>query len=336
MWEDNIVFGDTLCANFVQVLRINNKIVLPEYLVLVLSTIHTKNIVRYHIKQTTGIQNLSFNSYLNEYIPIPTIAEQKTIVAYLDRETEHIDHIVALLTKQRKRYDQLKRALISEVIAKGLPHHDPTTFRTFRLKSLGNITSAGVDKKVNEDDQAILMLNYLDIYKSKTFSIESNEGFMEVTATQTQIENKDVKRGDVFFTPSSETIEDIGVSAVILNDLPNTVYSYHIVRFRPYHQNLLVAEFCKYLFNNESVQLYMSSNAKGTTRKILNIKVFENLTIALPTLAEQEEIVAYLDERCGRIDRLTAAIYRKIELLGTLKKSLIEEVVTGKRRVTNE
>lgn len=60
-----------------------------------------------------------------------------------------------------------------------------------------------------------------------------------------------------------------------------------------------------------------------------------SLPISLPPLEEQQEIVAYLDERCKRLDRLVEAIDRKIELLGSLKKSLIEEVVTGQRRITN-
>ena len=268
-------------------------------------------------------------------IALPPLTEQRAIADYLDGETARIDSIVERLTAQRTRYEQLKRSLISEVITKGLPHHDPATFRSLRLKDTGEITSAGVDKKINPNEQEVYMLNYLDVYKSKTYAIDSTDGFMVVTANENQIADKNVLRGDVFFTPSSETIEDIGVSIVILNDLLNTVYSYHIVRFRPFHfMKLLNIEYCKYLFNNESVQYYMSQNSKGTTRKILNMNVIENLPIALPTLTEQKEIVDYLDERCGRIDRIVEAIGRKIELLEALRKSIIEEVVTGKRAVS--
>ena len=61
-----------------------------------------------------------------------------------------------------------------------------------------------------------------------------------------------------------------------------------------------------------------------------------NIEIALPPIAEQREIAAYLDEKCSKIDAIVDKIGTQIERLKKLKRSLINEVVTGRRAVTSD
>ena len=90
-----------------------------------------------------------------------------------------------------------------------------------------------------------------------------------------------VRRGDLIFTPSSETIVDIGLSAVVDDELLETVYSYHVLRF----QFLTRTEhgYKKYLCNNDFVLNQFSKKAKGTTRQILVRDDFNTIKVVCPS-----------------------------------------------------
>jgi type I restriction enzyme S subunit len=102
----------------------------------------------------------------------------------------------------------------------------------------------------------------------------------------------------------------------------------------PYDPNMKHADiFKKYLFNNHTVQYYFSKSAKGTTRKILGLNYFYNLRVPIPPLKEQIKIANYLDEKTQKIDNITQTISKKIELLKEFRKTLINDVVTGRVKV---
>src|SRR5699024_10445193 len=95
------------------------------------------------------------------------------------------------------------------------------------------------------------------------------------TATDHQIKTNDVQIGDVFFTPSSETRDDIGHSAVVTEEIKNLVYSYHLIRFR-IHENVdFDIQFRAYCFNSQMILREMSRLATGSTRYTLSIDNFE-------------------------------------------------------------
>src|SRR5262249_35108776 len=99
-----------------------------------------------------------------------------------------------------------------------------------QLGDIGEISSAGVDKKSRPDEIPVRLINYLDVYrKDVIYSKDLNHW---VTAPMHQAKRCAVQKGDVFFTPSSETRDDIGISAVAMEDIPDAAYSYHIVRLR--------------------------------------------------------------------------------------------------------
>lgn len=120
-------------------------------------------------------------------------------------------------------------------------------WKTYQLGEIFQITSAGVDKKILEDEIKVHLLNYMDIYNNNIIN-NGTTNFI-TTASKNKILNCNILKGDVFLTPSSETREDIAHSAVATEDLINTVYSYHIMRLRPKIQiNIL---FSKYMFDND-------------------------------------------------------------------------------------
>lgn len=209
----------------------------------------------------------------------------------------------------------------------------PEHWIVIRLKDVGQIETSSVDKKIVEGEELIKLVNYSDVYNNSLKEIWNNEGYMSVSANPKQISDKKLIEGDVLFTPSSETMEDIGVSAVVMEDLEQTLYSYHLLRVR-FSKNINKS-YKKYLFNNYFVQYYFSENSKGTTRQILGLNVFENLRIYItPDINEQEEIANFLDDKLYRIDEIKENIDSQIETLKEFRKTLINDVVTGKVKVT--
>ena len=73
----------------------------------------------------------------------------------------------------------------------------------------------------------------MNVYKHENISNASTKDLMTVSANETQLNSSNLRKGDILFTPSSETPDDIGHSVVIFEDLRDTLYSYHLMRFRP-------------------------------------------------------------------------------------------------------
>ncbi|MDN3655409.1 restriction endonuclease subunit S [Ferruginibacter paludis] len=278
--------------------------------------------------------------------PVPPIQEQNSIAVYLNKKSTAIDRKISLLEVKISHYKELSRKLINNIVRKGLQKDIPLKesgiecigkipehWIVERLKALGDIETSSVNKKIEGDEVLVRLVNYTDVYGNANKEIWNDENYMVVSANKLQQQYKKLKKGDVLFTPSSETIEDIGVSAVVMEDLKNTLYSYHILRLK--FKKEIHLNFKKYLFNNDFVQEYFSKSATGTTRKILGLNTFYNLTIVFPPSQEEQiKIASYLDTKTQMIDKITMNIARQIEGLKELRKSLINDVATGKLKVT--
>lgn len=276
---------------------------------------------------------------------IPNKNTQIQIANFLDTKTHAIDKKINLITQKANYYKEYRKSLINETVCKGLDKNVrlkdsgidwigqiPEHWDIIRLKSLGNIETSSVNKKIEENEDLVKLVNYTDVYGNSKKEIWNDDNYMIVSANVKQSQSKFLKKGDVLFTPSSETIEDIGVSAVVMENLDNTLYSYHLLRLR-FSKNVFL-NFKKYLFNNDFVQNYFSRSATGTTRKILGLSAYNNLLVIMPpTLKEQQEIANYLDQKTQIIDEIVSNINTQISTLKELRKTLINDAVTGKIKV---
>lgn len=191
----------------------------------------------------------------------------------------------------------------------------PSDWECIRLGMLGDFSSSGIDKKSNEDETPVRMVNYTDIIQSrKYYPIQTGEKeYMRVTTPQSKFEEHKLERGDMVFIPSSETHEDLGYSSLIDFDEEDIVYSYHILRYKT--KKPVFHYYKKYLINHHSVLNQFSSECKGTTRQIIGRDVFNNVRVVLPPISEQQQIVSFLDTKTSLIDSLIEKTQRKIELL---------------------
>lgn len=190
-----------------------------------------------------------------------------------------------------------------------------------RLVELGAFKSNGVDKIIREDEIPVNLLNYMDVHNRKKLDNKTTKTLMQVTAKSRQIIENDIQKGDVFFTPSSETADDIGRNMVIQHNLYNTVYSYHLMRFRPFINSfsLLYPNYC---FDIQNVRNQMRLVAQGVQRFVLSRSNFENIVINLPTINEQDKIASFLTN----LDNLIELNERKYEQLEKVKESLLDKM----------
>ena len=207
----------------------------------------------------------------------------------------------------------------------------PEHWETRRLGSLGHFSASGIDKHTVAGEPLVRMVNYVDIYKNTTSELHASRNYQVVSCPQWKKEIHGVKRGDLLFTPSSETPDEIGLSAVCMHDLADTIYSYHVIRFRP----ILAMDlrFKKYWCNNRSVLDQFSSCCKGTTRHILTRNDFRSIWVSVPPPPEQTAIGCFLDHADRRIRRYIRAKQKLIALLEDQKQAIIHQAVTGQTDV---
>ncbi|MEA5070350.1 MAG: N-6 DNA methylase [Petrimonas sp.] len=264
---------------------------------------------------------------------------------YMPETVESVDAIIDELIKLQNELKDEKFSF-NDVLTKGLnPDVElrnsevewlgeiPKHWEVKRVKEISKVESSGIDKKIVEGEELIKIVNYVDVYNNQRHELYNSDDYMVVSASVEKIKSKKLKKGDILITPSSETVEDIGVSSVVMEDLDETLFSYHILRIQ-FTQNIDI-NFKKYVFNNTFVQNYFSSVSTGTTRKILSLSKIYNLQIPIPPLPEQVAIAKHLDRQSEKIDRIVENINAQLGKLAQLKKSLINECVTGEREVEN-
>jgi type I restriction enzyme S subunit len=147
----------------------------------------------------------------------------------------------------------------------------------------------------------------MDVYKVD--QISKAHLSMNVTATPAQVRNCSILAGDLFFTPSSETVDDIGHAAVAIEDIPDGVYSYHLHRLRFINLNEINPNFIRHMFRTSFMQKQIRKNASGMTRFGLTKGKWEALVVPLPPLVVQNKIVSILD----RFNQLESELEAELE-----------------------
>lgn len=189
-------------------------------------------------------------------------------------------------------------------------------WKAFILSSIGYFRSNGVDKKIYKDEQIINLLNYTDVYNCRKITSNNCKELMKVSATKKQIIDCNIIKGDIFFTPSSETPDEIGYVMSIEETLPNTCYSYHLMRFRPF-DGKIYSSFANYCFSSNYLRKQMKFKAKGVQRFILSKPDFESLEAIMPSYEEQAILTSFFKS----VDNLIYESKKKIASLKQLKSA---------------
>lgn len=294
-------------------------------------------------KQSAGIAYPAVNTSQvgRVYMPIPPIPEQQAIAAFLDDRCRQIDGIVADLERQVEILRQYKKALITETVTKGLdkaaPMKDsgidwigniPTNWMVKNLRFLGAFQN-GISKDGDSFGTGYPFVSYGDAYNN--FILPTTvEGLVESTKNERRLYS--VQEGDVFFTRTSETIEEIGFASVCRKTIEDATFAGFLIRFRPTSQELLPG-FATYYFRADALRSYFVKEMMIVTRASLGQNLLKNLPMLLPPIEDQKVIADFLDHKCTEVDDLIAEKQKAAETMRQYKKSLIYEYVTGKKRV---
>lgn len=198
---------------------------------------------------------------------------------------------------------------------------------TRRLREIGEMCGAGADKLSKAGEKPVRLVNYMDVYRHHRITGELP--LQEVTATDHEITRYDLRLNDVLFTPSSETPDDIANAAVVGEDIPGAVYSYHLNRFRAHQPEAFDTDFLGYLFNSSQVQRYFWARASGLTRYTLNRSDFKNLPLFFPKNRKEQSAIS---TAIGSVDSAIAAARESIAKAERLQKALMQQLLTGRMR----
>jgi len=272
----------------------------------------------------SAINNLSPASVESLRFQMPPLAEQWAIAEALSDADALVESLDALIAKKR----DMKQAAMQQLLTgrTRLPGFKQIWERAC-LGDLGEISGAGVDKKIEAGELPVRLVNYLDVYRKSKLS--SSDLTQWVSARHDQLRRCEVRKGDVFFTPTSEVPGDICNSAVAIQDIPDAVYSYHLVRLRL--QDNWDLRFRAYAFGSKDFMDQATRAAEGSgTRYVVTLPRFRALSIRFPVdLLEQGAIGAVLSDMDSEIDALVAQ-REKAELV---KQGMMQELLSGRVRL---
>lgn len=277
----------------------------------------------------------------NYEVPFPTVEEQNAIVSIIQRKCTQIDALISNAQQQIEKLKAYKQNVITETVTKGLDPdvamkdsgYDfigmiPASWEICKLRHIGTPQN-GISKGGEFFGTGFPFVSYGDIYKNFTLP-EAVDGL--VNTTETERKQYSVERGDIFFTRTSETIEEVGFSCVCEKTISDATFAGFVIRVRPFNDKLLTG-FAKYYFRSSHHRFYLVKEMNLVTRASLSQGLLKSMPVLVPTKEEQQEISDYLDHKCSQIDKLIALKQQKIEKLQQYKKSLIYEYVAGKKGV---
>ena len=256
-------------------------------------------------------------------IPIPPLAEQRAIATALS----DMDALLAAQDQLIAKKRDIKQAVMQQLLTgkQRLPGFSGE-WEVKRLGEIGEIAGAGIDKKIRPNEVSVRLVNYLDVYRKDFITSQDLHHF--VTATPIQASRCRVRKGDVFFTPSSEVRDDIAHSAVAMENIPDAVYSYHVIRLRPSDDWDL--RFRAYAFKTKRFfdQAHMLCDGSGT-RYVISQGKFRAMTVLVPPIPEQSSIAAVLSDIDAEID----ALQQRRDKTQMLKQGMMQELLTGRTRL---
>ena len=270
-------------------------------------------------------------------VPVPNLSEQTAIAAYLDRQCTHIDNIIEKTKTSIEEYKKLKQAVITQAVTKGIRGNRemkdsgiewigeiPKSYTVMRIKNLGvfrNGLTYSPESQCSKEE-GTLVLRSSNIQNGKLELIDN-------VYVKTLIpDNLFVSKGDIIICSRNGSRNLIGKCAIIEKDIIASFGAFMMI-FR-----------CKsplyiyYVLNSDVFKYYLSSFLTSTINQLTG-SVFGNMKIVYCNdICEQQEIAAYLDQKCTEIDAIITKKQQFITEMENYKKSLIFECVTGKREVS--
>lgn len=289
-----------------------------------------------YMRLSTGLRvgqwDLSFDDFKNIPFLVPPLAEQERIVAFLDAQCAEIDAVLEKTRASIEEYKKLKQAVITQAVTKGIrgdrPMKDsgiewigeiPAEWDVLKLVAHTSMLTPMRDRPENLDGP----IPWVRIEDFEGKYIESSKAGLGVSMkTVKEMNLKVYPVGTILCTSSCI----MGKCAIVSRELVSNQRFIGIIPDRTTDKTYLY-----YLMTSNAERMNFLST--GALQANLSRSAFEHLKVQFPPYSEQQEIAAYLDDKCEKIDELILKKQQYLTEIENYKKSLIYEYVTGKKEV---
>ena len=286
-----------------------------------------------------GQWDLGFDDFKNIPFLIPPLDEQAKIADYLDNGCASLDAMLSKTRSSIEEYKKLKQAVITQAVTKGVRGERemkdsgvewigeiPTTYSICKLKYLlKNPLKYGANESgIPYSDSLPRYIRITDITPDGNLKYTGKLSLSEESAKDYILED-----GDILFARSGATV---GKTFIYYQSYGRSAYAGYLIKASL--NNKVSPKFVYYYTCSSLYEIWKNSIFIQSTIQNIGADRYANLPGPVPkTLQEQEEIADYLDAKCAEIDKLIAKKEQLVKELESYKKSLIYEVVTGKREV---
>lgn len=250
---------------------------------------------------------------------LPLRAEQDKIALFIRSTAEKIQ----ALKKKHSLLEQYKKGVIQKIFSKDLrfkdeKNNDFPNWQVKKLEELGD-TYSGLSGKSKENfGKGKPYIQYKQIFDDNKIDISR---FELVDIGENENQNK-VKFGDIFFTVSSETPNEIGMSSVLLNEIDELYLNSFCFGYRANSLTELSPYFSRYLFRSEVFRTEIIKLAQGSTRYNMSKIQLLKIEIQLPCIEEQTKIANFL----SAIDKKISISKFEIERIRAWKNGLLQKI----------
>lgn len=299
--------------------RANTPTVSTKYLYYYLKS--KQEYIRHCLVAEGGIPALNKSIIEMFEIPVPPLPVQEEIVRILDAFSELQAELQAELQKRKQQYNFYRDNLLTNY----------TSEQNVKEYCLGELFEFknGLNASKEQFGHGKPIVNYINVYKKNSIVSSDLTGRVELEASA--IERYRVKRGDVFFTRTSETREEVGFASVLLENIEDCVFSGFVLRARPI-TNFILPEFCKYCFATYKIRKQIIQSSTLTTRALTNGTSLSKVKIMIPPIEEQNRIVAILDRFDTLTNDLTSGLPAEMEKRRQQYEFYRDKLLTFKRK----
>lgn len=271
----------------------------------------------------TGVPHTNLTILRNYAVPMPAYPEQEAIAEALSDADALIEGLERLIAKKRL----IKQGAMQDLLTakRRLPGFSGE-WDSFLIGDFLNFKN-GLNKAKSFFGHGTPIVNYMDVFGGGRIDAASIAGLVEVTTAEQSAYG--VKDGDILFTRTSETPDEIGLAAVADGVPEGTVFSGFVLRGRPQNEKL-TRNFSKYCFRSEPIRRQIISRATYTTRALTNGRQLSQVEIFAPNdAAEQDAIASVLTD----MDTEIQALDTRLEKARQMKEGMMQTLLTGRIRL---
>lgn len=265
-------------------------------------------------------KTLGQSNFAELKIDLPSLKEQTKIANFLSA----VDEKIAQLSQKLHLLEQYKQGMMQKIFSQQIRFKagDGSQFGAWESKKLNEIGQSfnGLVGKSKEDfGEGEAYITYKQIFDHRKINL-NNINFVNISPNDTQ---NMVKKGDIFFTTSSETANEVAYCSVILDDFEFPLYlNSFCFGYRPNSAKIFNSAYASFYFRSNIFRNKIKHLAQGSTRFNISKIAFMNVLIHLPMLEEQTKIANFL----STIDQKIDVVSEQLKQAKIWKKGLLQQM----------